>query len=71
MEVQQAIAEYRISGRIVVEIRDNVLPPLRRAIASPERLFRRGEVDVFGRLIQTRNFNVAVIVHILLFKLFA
>lgn len=56
-EVHQALAEYRISGRIATDIRNRVLPPLKRAIAQRERLHREGEIDVFGYLNQKRNFN--------------
>jgi outer membrane protein, heavy metal efflux system len=56
-EVQQAIGEYRISGRIVANIRDEVLPPLKRAIAAKQQLFREGEVDIFAYLNQRRNYN--------------
>jgi cobalt-zinc-cadmium efflux system outer membrane protein len=57
MEVQQAIGEYRISGRIVSEIRDGVLPHLKRAISSQTQLFKEGEVDVFAFLNQRRSYN--------------
>ena len=57
MEVQQAIGEYRVSARIVGDIRDRVLPVSKRAITSRENLFREGEVDVFAYLNQKRNYN--------------
>ncbi len=56
-EVQQAIGEYRISGRIAADIRNRILPPLQRAISAQENLFREGEVDVFVYLNQKRSFN--------------
>ncbi len=56
-EVQQAIHEYRISGRIVGDIRDRVLPVSKRAIASRAELFREGEADVFAYLNQRRAYN--------------
>jgi cobalt-zinc-cadmium efflux system outer membrane protein len=56
-EVQQAIHEYRISGRIVSDIRDRVLPVSKRAIASRSELFREGEADVFAYLNQRRSYN--------------
>ncbi len=56
-EVQDAFAEYQTTLRIVTDIRNRVLPPLKRAIAYRERLHREGEVDVFGYLNQKRNFN--------------
>ena len=46
-EVQQALGEYDVTGRMVVEIRDRILPALKRAIAHGRTLFREGEVDVF------------------------
>jgi outer membrane protein, heavy metal efflux system len=56
-EVQQALAEYRTTLRIVTDIRNRILPPLKRANASRERLHREGEADVFGYLNQKRNYN--------------
>ena len=56
-EVQQALGEYRISGRIVAEIREGVLPVLKRAIADRGVLLREGEVDVFRLLDQRRIYN--------------
>jgi cobalt-zinc-cadmium efflux system outer membrane protein len=57
MEVQQALGEYRISTRILSEIRDGVLPYLRRAIADQGVLLREGEVDIFRFLDQRRTYN--------------
>ena len=56
-EVQQAIHEYRISGRIVADIRNRVLPASKRAIASRRELFREGEATIFEYLAQRRNYN--------------
>lgn len=57
MEVQQAIGEYRASGRIVADIRDRVLPVAKKAVASRMELFREGEVDVLTFQNQRRNLN--------------
>jgi cobalt-zinc-cadmium efflux system outer membrane protein len=57
LEIQQAIAEYRVSGRIVGDIRDRVLPPLKRAVAARRELFREGEVDIYAYLNQQRALN--------------
>ncbi len=56
-EVEQALAEYQVTGRMVVDIRERILPPLRRAIAQRETLHKEGEVDVFAFLNQKRNYN--------------
>lgn len=56
-EVQSAIGEYQISARIASEIRTQVLPALRQAIAARENLFKEGEVDVFAYLNEKRNYN--------------
>ena len=57
LEVQQAVGEYRISGRLTTDIRDRVLPVARRAVESRLELLREGEVDVFAVLNQRRNLN--------------
>jgi cobalt-zinc-cadmium efflux system outer membrane protein len=56
-EVQKALSEYRISGRIVGDIRDRVLPVSKRAIAARAELFHEGEVTIFDFLNQKRNYN--------------
>jgi cobalt-zinc-cadmium efflux system outer membrane protein len=56
-EVQRAINEYRISGRIVGDIRHRVLPTSKRAIASRAELFREGEATIFEFLSQRQNYN--------------
>jgi cobalt-zinc-cadmium efflux system outer membrane protein len=56
-EVQKALSEYRISGRIVGDIRNRVLPVSKRAIAARAELFREGEVTIFDFLNQKRNYN--------------
>lgn len=57
LEVQQALGEYRASGRIVDDIRDRVLPVAKRAVASRLELLKEGEVDVFAVQNQRRNLN--------------
>ncbi len=56
-EVQQALSEYNVTGRMVVYIRDRILPPLMRAISQRQTLFKEGEVDVFAYMNQKRNYN--------------
>jgi cobalt-zinc-cadmium efflux system outer membrane protein len=56
-EVQQAANEYRVSRQIVLGIRDQILPHLRRALADRDRLFQEGETNVFAYLEQTRRYN--------------
>jgi cobalt-zinc-cadmium efflux system outer membrane protein len=56
-EVQKAIHEYRISGRIAGDIFNRVLPASKRAVASREDLFREGEATIFDYLTQRRNYN--------------
>ena len=57
MEVQQAIGENGVSGRMVADIRAASLPALKRAIAAQNSLFKEGEVDVFTFKNQQRTFN--------------
>jgi cobalt-zinc-cadmium efflux system outer membrane protein len=56
-EVQQAIAEYKNTGRMTADIRARILPALKRAVADRRQLFMEGEVDVFAYLNQRRNLN--------------
>ncbi len=56
-EVHQALAEYLISRRIASDIRNRILPPLKRAIDQRRRLHREGETDVYGYYNQMRNYN--------------
>jgi outer membrane protein, heavy metal efflux system len=56
-EVEQAVNEYRVSGRIVRHIRDEIAPPLRRARDDRFRLFVEGEATVFDYLTAQRKYN--------------
>ncbi len=56
-EVQRALGEYRISGRIVRGIKSVVLPAAKRAIVARRDLFREGEATIFEFLTQRRNYN--------------
>ena len=46
-QVQQAVNEYRVSGKIVRGIRSQVDPVLKRFVEARARLFQEGEKTVF------------------------
>jgi cobalt-zinc-cadmium efflux system outer membrane protein len=56
-EVEQAVNEYRVSGRIVRHIRDAIEPPLRRSRDDRFRLFTEGEATVFDYMTAQRKYN--------------
>jgi cobalt-zinc-cadmium efflux system outer membrane protein len=56
-EVEQAVNEYRVSGRIVRHIRDEIAPPLRRSRDDRFRLFTEGEATVFDYMAAQRKYN--------------
>jgi cobalt-zinc-cadmium efflux system outer membrane protein len=56
-EVQQALAEYEVSGRITRIMRGEVLRSLDRATAARQRLFQEGEDTKFAFLNAQRKFN--------------
>jgi outer membrane protein, heavy metal efflux system len=59
-EVQQAVGEYVVSGRIVERIRDGVLPGLERSYKTRLELFREGEANKFVFLDAQRKYNETV-----------
>jgi cobalt-zinc-cadmium efflux system outer membrane protein len=56
-EVQQAVAEYEVSGRIVRTLRSEVLNRLQRATKARDRLFAEGEATKFAFLDAQRKYN--------------
>jgi len=56
-EVQQALSEYIVSGRIVQSLRSQVLPPLERAYRDRLRLFEEGEATKIAFLDARRKYN--------------
>jgi outer membrane protein, heavy metal efflux system len=56
-EVQQAVAEYEVSGRIVRTLRLQVLRRLEGATQARERLFVEGEATKFAFLDAQRKYN--------------
>jgi cobalt-zinc-cadmium efflux system outer membrane protein len=56
-EVQQALSEYAVSGRIVESLRSQVLPPLVRAYQDRLRLFEEGEATKIAFLDARRKYN--------------
>jgi cobalt-zinc-cadmium efflux system outer membrane protein len=56
-EVQQALTEYEVSGRIVRTLRTEVLLRLDRATRARERLFDEGEATRFSFLDAQRKYN--------------
>ncbi len=59
-EVQQALGEYVTSGRIERQIRERVLPGLKRAYENRQDLFREGESTKFVFLDTQRKYNDTV-----------
>ncbi len=59
-EVQQALGEYVTSGRIERQIRERVLPGLKRAYEDRQELFREGETNKFVFLDAQRKYNDTV-----------
>ena len=59
-EVQQAVGEYVTSGRIERQIRERVLPGLKRAYENRQELFREGEITKFVFLDTQRKYNDTV-----------
>lgn len=59
-EVQQALGEYRTSGRTARAIHDVLVPEARRAAADKFQLFMSGEVDVTAFLDTQRAYNDVV-----------
>jgi outer membrane protein, heavy metal efflux system len=59
-EVQQAVGEYVVSGRIVERIRDQVLPGLKRTYETRLELFREGEVSKVVFMETQRKYNDTV-----------
>jgi outer membrane protein, heavy metal efflux system len=57
IEVEQAVNEYRVSGRIARRIRTEIEPALRQARNDRFRLFVEGEATVFDYLAQQRKYN--------------
>jgi outer membrane protein, heavy metal efflux system len=60
IEVQQAIKEFEVSGRIADRLRTKVLPGLEQAYRGRLRLFQEGEVDKFIPLDSQRRYNEMV-----------
>ena len=59
-EVQQAVGEYRASGRIVERVREQVMPGLERSYKTRLELFREGEANKFVFLDALRKYNDTV-----------
>jgi cobalt-zinc-cadmium efflux system outer membrane protein len=59
-EVQQATNEYLTTRRIAQRIREEILPPLRRARDDRFRLFQEGEATVFTYLDAQRRYIESV-----------
>jgi cobalt-zinc-cadmium efflux system outer membrane protein len=59
-EIQQAIGEYEVSGKIVRSIRDDVVPGLKRAKDDRLELYREGEDPKIAFLNAQRKYNDAV-----------
>jgi cobalt-zinc-cadmium efflux system outer membrane protein len=57
IEVQQAVKEYRVSGQIARQIRQQVLPDLEKAYRDRLRLFQEGEATKFAFLDSQRRYN--------------
>ena len=56
-EVRQAINEYRVSGEIIRNIRQEAMPALQRAFEGRRRLFQEGEATRFAFLDAQRRYN--------------
>jgi cobalt-zinc-cadmium efflux system outer membrane protein len=56
-EVEQAVAEYRVSGQIARHIRSQIEPPLLRALNDRLRLWSEGEATIFEYLAAQRKYN--------------
>ncbi|MGO9913436.1 MAG: TolC family protein [Isosphaeraceae bacterium] len=56
-EVQQALSEYVVSGRIVQTLRSQVLPPLQQAYRDRLHLFEEGEATKIAFLDAQRKYN--------------
>jgi len=56
-EVQQALSEYAVSGRIMQSLRNQALPPLKRAYQDRLRLFEEGEATRIAFLDARRKYN--------------
>jgi outer membrane protein, heavy metal efflux system len=56
-EIQQALSEYTVSGRIVQSLRTLVLPPLEQAYRDRLRLFDEGEATKIAFLDSRRKYN--------------
>jgi outer membrane protein, heavy metal efflux system len=59
-QVQQAIGEYRNSGRIARDIRAQVDRSLKRVVEARSRLFEEGEIDVLAFRDTERRYNDTV-----------
>ncbi len=59
-QVQQAVNEYRNSGRIASAIRVQVDRPLKKVIEARSQLFQEGEIDVLTFLDTQRRYNDSV-----------
>jgi cobalt-zinc-cadmium efflux system outer membrane protein len=59
-EIQQALSEYQVSGKVARYLRTQVIPPQGRAREDQRRLFDEGEVTKFAYLDTRRRYNDAV-----------
>lgn len=59
-DVQQAIKEYEVSGRMVTYVRDKVIPDAKVVRDSSQRLYSGGEINIIDFLIAQRDFQDTV-----------
>ena len=56
-ELAQALKEYEVSGQIARQIKEQIMPDLRKAYRDRLRLFQEGEINKFVFLDSQRKYN--------------